>query len=102
MSNGLCEPGGALYARHLSPEHPVPSPFERLRHRFLRRFGCLSCREGAYSFHQVEAQPDTVLVRFAGRQLPSRFVLREAVFGGVRGLSDVERRPRTRLARASP
>jgi hypothetical protein len=86
--------------RHLSPEHPVSSPLERLRHRLLRRLRFLSCRERADPFHQIEAQPHPVPVRLACRQLPSRFVLHETVFGGVRGLSDVERRKRARLTRA--
>jgi len=86
--------------RHLSPEHPVSSPLERLRHRLLRRLRFFSRREGADPFHQIEAQPHTVLVRLACRQFPSRFVLRETVFRGVGRLSDVERGQRTRLTRA--
>src|SRR5262245_9722741 len=98
---GCVEPGWRIIrGGHLSPEYPVAPALERLRHRLLRRLRFFSRREGADPFHQIEAQPHTVLVRLARREFPSRFVLRETVFGGVGGLSDVERRQRTRLTHA--
>jgi len=78
----------------------MPSPLQRLRHGLLRRLRLRSCCERANALHQIEAQPDPELVRFARGELPSRFVLGEAVFRRVGGLANVERRERARLLRA--
>ena len=80
-----------------APEHAVPSLLQRLGYVSLRRFRFPARRKRTYPFHQIPSQPHTKLVRLASRQHSSCLVLREAVFGRVGGLADIDWRERTRL-----
>jgi hypothetical protein len=72
---------------------------QRLGHGFLAKLGLFPGRKRT-DLHQVVAQADAITIRLRRRQLPSRFVLSEAMFRCVSRLPDVDRSQRARLLRA--
>lgn len=98
-SSGSCR-ARTLDRTPSAPEHQMPAPFERLRDCSLRRLGFLTRGERPDALHQIAAEPAAEFVRLARRELPTCFVLREAVFRCVGGLADVKRCEGTGLRRA--
>jgi hypothetical protein len=74
---------------------------QRLGYGFLAQFGLLSRRKRT-DLHQVVPQADAKTIGLPRRQLPSRFVLSEAMFRCVRRLPDVDRSQCARFLRARP
>jgi hypothetical protein len=77
----------------------MPAFRQRLGHGFLAELGLFPGRKRT-DLHQVVPQADSIAIRLRRRQLPSRFVLSEAMFRCVSRLPDVDRSQRARLLRA--
>ena len=74
---------------------------QRLGHGLLAELGLFPRRERT-DLHQVVPQANAIAVRLPGRQLSSRFVLSETMFGAVGCLPNVDGSERARFLRARP